>query len=474
MTRGSIDFGIISVLIVFKREGSMSPINPYLNNKVVQDPCLLFGRSELFRRIYAVVAASGSISIVGPPRIGKGSLLNCLHFKEMQLRYGGAYIDRLRKRLFAFVDIRNLARKDWYEFFKELNKEIVRQCQEIVDLQGVPIEGSEGFSALLDTIEEQNYFLVLALDSFEKLRENERLSNPLPLFLRSESDRVSYVIASTMQLHEIFPKEPISSPFYNIFPHPEKIGALAPADAEAMVVTPARDAGMPFSDSEVEWILRLAGGHPFILRFVCCKLFNEKESTPTKPIDLDEMEREVSRELLPLFEALWQGIEARERERLRYELQAEGVEEFYGSSLFRQLVKEQTGEVGLTIKDIKEALKKLSKPSDLGRSRLRHLKVIEGYLDNPAQASSSEIGLAIREVLFAAWERLKGIGQRTDTDSAWDSYNIMMYSFFKHHLHNDQIEARLSMSSRTLYRKKNDALNELLVAVLDIEKGAHS
>ncbi len=383
------------------------------------------------------------------------------------MRYGGAYSDQLRKRLFVFVDIRNLVRNDWNEFFKGLNKEIVKQCQEIVDLQEVPVEGSEGFSALLDAIEEQNYFLVLALDSFEKLRESEKLSSPLPLFLRSESNRVSYVIASTMQLHEIFPKEPISSPFYNIFPHPEKIGALAPADAEAMVVTPAKDAGQPFLDREVKWILHLAGGHPFILRFVCCKLFNVKEAAPTKSIDLDKLEREVVQELLPLFEALWQGTEARERERLRYELQTEGVEEFYGSSLFRQLVQEQKGEVGLTIKDIKDALKMLSKPSDLGRSRLRHLKVIEGYLDRPAQASPSEIGLAIREVLLAAWERLKGIGQRTDTEASWDSYNIMMYSYFKHHLRNGQIEARLGISSRTLYRKKNDALKELLVAVLD-------
>src|SRR6266567_1631071 len=278
MLRGSMDFSVTSVLTVCKGEDSMSPINPYLNNKIVHDPCLLFGRSKLFRRTYAVIAAGGSISIVGPPRIGKGSLLNCLHFKDMQLRYGGAYSDQLRKRLFVFVDIRNLVRNDWNEFFKGLNKEIVKQCQEIVDLQEVPVEGSEGFSALLDAIEEQNYFLVLALDSFEKLRESEKLSSPLPLFLRSESNRVSYVIASTMQLHEIFPKEPISSPFYNIFPHPEKIGALAPADAEAMVVTPAKDAGQPFLDREVKWILHLAGGHPFILRFVCCKLFNVKEA----------------------------------------------------------------------------------------------------------------------------------------------------------------------------------------------------
>src|ERR1051326_4984956 len=130
----------------------MSPINPYRSNKVVDDPCLLFGRGKLFKHIYAVIAAEGSISIVGPPRIGKGSLLNCLRFKEMQLRYGNDYTDQLCNRLFVFVDIRNLAGKDWKGFFKGLNKEIVKQCQEIIDLQEINIEGSEGFSALLDAI----------------------------------------------------------------------------------------------------------------------------------------------------------------------------------------------------------------------------------------------------------------------------------------------------------------------------------
>jgi hypothetical protein len=447
----------------------VSYINPYLNDKIVHKPELYVGRSTLLRRIYAVTAGSGSISIVGPPRIGKGSLLNCLRFKELQLRYGNGYEEQLRHKIFVFVDLRGLVRKSWEDFFKGLNKEIIKQCQGIVDLKEVP-GGSEGFSALLDAIEEQNYSLVLALDSFEKIRENASLSGPLPLFLRSEAHRVSYVIASTLQLHEIFPKEPISSPFYNIFLYREKIGVLARADAEAMVMTPARDIGFPFSDHEKEWVLHLAGGHPFIINFVCRTLFDKKASTPIIPIDLEALGQEVYQELFPHFKALWQGMDEREQEKFLYELHKEGTEEFYGSSLFRRFVKEQArGEAGLEIQDIKAALKDLSNPINLGKNRLRHLKVVENYPKNPTQASQSEIGLAIRETLFAAWDRLKGIGHRTDTAPEWESYNILFYSYFKHHIHHDQLAARLGITTRTLFRKKNVALHSLLLALQEME-----
>jgi hypothetical protein len=444
--------------------------DPYLNDRIIHEPDRLYGRGELFKRIFAVIAVYGSISIVGPSRIGKGSLLNCLRFEEFQSRYGGAYAKALSRKLFVFVDLRIYAHRSWDNFFKGVNREIVKQCRGIIDLGKIPIEGSEGFTALLDEIADQEYSLVLALDSFEKLRENEPLSNDLPMFLRSEAARVSYVVASTMQLYEIFPKEPMSSPFYNIFLYREKIGVLAPADAQAMVVMPAKEAGLPFTAREVAWILKQAGAHPFFLQFVCHMLFEKKAAAPMEFVDLEEMEDEIYEAFYPQFEALWQVLDEREREKFRYELRQEGLEEFYGSSLYRRFVEEQAGgKAGLQVKDIKEALKRLSKPSDLGKSRLRQLKVVKRYLNDHTQASQSEIGVAIREVLFVAWDHIKGQGHRTDSGPEWESYNILFYCYFKHHMQNEQLGARLGVSTRTLYRKKNEALEKLFIAVLEME-----
>jgi hypothetical protein len=441
--------------------------SPFLATQTIHDVNMFFGRGELFKLAYSIIGASGSLSLVGPPRIGKGSFLCQLGSSEMQERYGTAHREKLSRCVFVFMDIRTCAQKNWDDFFKALNKEIVTQCKGLINVDAAVCGGSEGFSALLEAITAQLYHPVLAFDSFEKLRENDRLSGPLPTFLRSEGYRVSYVVASTIRLDEIFVNEPLSSPFYNIFDHRE-IGILASADARKLVMTPAEKAGLPFSAREVDWVIEQGGGHPFFLQRVSRALFEVKAAAPEVEPDLEQVKSQAYQMLLPHFKSLWKSVDGRQQERMCYQLQKPGAPEFYESALFQRFVKAQCGDdVTIELQDIKDALKSIGDLSRLSESRLRHLEIVRERLQ--AHAQPTEIGFAIREVLSEATKRLEGNGTRSDTAPDWEGFNILHYCYFKHRMQSKALSARLSMSTRTLFRKKEEAFKKLLIALQEME-----
>lgn len=445
--------------------------NPYMENLVIRDPHIFVGRGELLSRIYGVIAANGSISLVGPARIGKGSILHGLRFKELQQQYGKEYAEKLLRCIFVFIDMRADAQRNWESFFKRLNKAIVAQSRDMLSLDNVPTEGSEGFTALVDEITDQGYRLVLALDSFEKLKENERLSVLLPMFLRSESARVSYIVASTLPLAEIFTKEPLDSPFYNIFPHYEKVGGLAPADARELVVRPTRAC---FSEEEIAWIIQQAGTHPLFLQRTCQVLFDRKALTPTVPADFEQAEEVVYQALFPHFTALWHSMSEQQQEQLAYTLHRSETQDFFESALFQRFVAIQfEGDTAITVEDVQNALKIWNDAPLLGKSKLRHLKVVTNRLKetscDPSHPSQSEYGLALQAVMAEAWDNLKGPGIRSDYGQGWESYNILYYCYFKHHMKNEHVRVRLSMSIRTYYRCKKKAIERLLRALQAME-----
>jgi len=441
----------------------------YLCTKVLPDPKMFYGRRKLLERIFAIIAVHGSISLVGPSRIGKGSLLYCLRFQEFQQIYGAGYREKLSRCLFVFLDMRSFAKKNWEQFFLALNKEIVTHCRGIVKLDLTPPAESDGFSTLVKEIGDQGYFLVLALDSFEKLKDNKHLSTHLPLFLRSETDNVSYIIASTASLHEVFPHEPLTSPLWNIF-REEKIGGLTPKEARQLVEGPANMVDLPFTSVEVDWILRQGGNHPLFLNQVSRAVLDLKLAAPGDVVNEEEAETLAYDRLAPVFGGYWNALDEQQQENWVRSLYKVEIPELYGSALFQHFVASQPKKMRIPdLDDIKEALKVLGEPPKLGESNLRHLKLVADQLSHQMHPSKSQVGIAVRTVLYDAWKLMAGHGQRTDDGLYWEEYNILYYCYFKHHLHNDQAAARLDITGRTFYRRKYLALNKLLVTLLEME-----
>ena len=79
-------------------------------------------------------------------------------------------------------------------------------------------------------------------------------------------------------------------------------------------------------------------------------------------------------------------------------------------------------------------------------------------------------GMAVREALSEAFEKLRGNGVRSDSASEWRLYNILFYRYFKNHLKNDQISARLGFSStRQYFRERSKAIEWLFKALMELE-----
>lgn len=128
----------------------------------------------------------------------------------------------------------------------------------------------------------------------------------------------------------------------------------------------------------------------------------------------------------------------------------------------------------ITIDELEKLLDRMEDNRFLGESDLADLYCVSTRLKQEASAPALiEKGIAVREVLNAALEQLRGAGLRHDAAPDWRSYNILYYRHFRYHMKNEQISARLQFTSiRQYYRERNKALEALLIALLELENAA--
>ncbi len=340
-------------------------------------------------------------------------------------------------------------------------------------------KGEDEFSSILDQIEAQGFFPVLLLDAFDKVTLNEQFDAEFFEFLRAHASRglVSYVTASIAPLYEVCHRGISGSPFFNIF-YNYKLEALTPEEARELIITPSLNAGMPFTNTEVELILRLAGRHPFFIQRVCYLLWEAKLLQTAGKIDMQHLKSQAYEELLPVFSDIWEQLSEPNQKLLQDEAQQKRNQqrvfpELSESALFRQFVRVtcQMGLFRMTIDKLEEALNTFDDVTALGEVDLRLMKTVSQRLSNDGIFSTREKGVVIREVLSEALERLRGSGIRMDSSPEWRLYNILYYRYFKYHLKNEHIAARLGFTSiRQFYRERNKALAALLNVLFDMER----
>ncbi|HEX7734996.1 MAG TPA: hypothetical protein VF458_09035 [Ktedonobacteraceae bacterium] len=456
--------------------------NPY-SGKVICDPQRFFNRHKLLKNVFSLLAARQSISLVGPPRIGKSSFLSCLHSIELQKRCDDNYEHMLQHHLFIYVDLLNYSHVSWDVFFAVLSREIIIQCQNKVKIKLRSDESSSiNFSDLIEQIVHQGYCPNLLLDSFEVLRDNDDLAFA-PSFLRSHAPQVAYVVASSIPLFEIFPEQSIDSPFFNIFTS-YTLASFMLEETLEFIDMPVKSLGLSFSKEEVEWVLKQAGGHPLFLQWVCAFLFETKSLHLNAPLNFERIENRAYQELQSHCEIIWKSLNERQQEVLQRDvlkyktrqqfLQQKEPLELSDSALFRRFVHSlyQAEQPAIGESALIKALKNLDRLMLLGKSPLCHLKVIEKRIEAGRNLSVLETGTIVRDILFKALERLQGVGIRQDSSPEWLFYNILYYNYFKHNngWSNEHIAARLGMSERNYYRLKKEAIQALLLAIVDIEK----
>src|SRR6185437_6530085 len=240
-----------------------------------------------------------------------------------------------------------------------------------------------------------------------------------------------------------------------------------------------RLANCPFTEEEADWILKLSGRHPFFIQRVCYHLFEEKSLH--REVNKRRAAKQAYDELFPHFEYLWNETNPEQHTLLMEEAQRKGVlerqiPELSESSLFRKFVRDicQLKFAHLDrnelIEELRTLVKHLDKPEFLGNSKLRHLKLVATRLQYKDTPSTFEKGIAVREVLYEALEKMRGPGMRVDFAHAWRSYNVLHYTYFKKiHANQSQIASRVGVSYRHYHRVKDEAIETLTDRLIEME-----
>ncbi len=295
--------------------------NPYIYRGPVRAPDMFFGREHELREIIAFLNGNQSVSIVGPRKIGKTSLLFHLMRSENWPALG-----MHPNNLLAYLDCEVLGEGGHEEIFGTFAAEIAAALDE----RSLPPEPALqaaidqptrlSFERAVRKLNQRDLRVVLILDEFERLSTNESLNVNFFNALRSAAGRyqLAYITASAQPLIQLTysgrSQEILSSPFFNIFA-PLYLGLLSEEEARQIIEQPAHRVGRPFLNEIKDYIYALVGGYPLGLQVACFHTLEllREEQEPNR----HEIEHRTMQELQPHFEYCWHNLTLLEQDTLR-------------------------------------------------------------------------------------------------------------------------------------------------------------
>jgi hypothetical protein len=405
--------------------------NPYHHRDAVRDFNMFFGRQRELQMLYQAILKHQSVSIVGPRHIGKSSLLRFLGELELQRRYG---FD-LQRYIFILTDWREYLQKTREDFFHAVCDQIMTQCQHLVPIQPSLLVGEDKFRRLLEDIKGFGFHPVLLMDAFDRVTSNAAFDPHFFSFLRSLAginDLISYVTATIKPLYKVCHSDAVAqSPFFNIF-LTCSLGPLTPDEAKTLILSPTEGTPCAFLSTEVDWLFKQVGQHPFFLQVACRHLFEEKLQCAgvRNALNFEQVRKSIYQELLPHFERAWEDLEDDQKTQLKTEV-FQNVQPRYqfselsGSALFRRRVLDmfQDGLTQLSTKDIKDALDNMGDMDFLAQCKLSELQLISLQIETNVSSPATRRGMLVCDLLRNAFEHMKPGGLRNDSAPEWRLYN---------------------------------------------------
>lgn len=245
----------------------MSLTNPFYHRGAIRNAADFHGRQNEIDQIMGLLRNGQSVSLIGPRRIGKSSLLIHLSRPEVQQAAG---LEAARKTLFLMVDCQELGGSPPEEVYESLFFGLEKTAKQI----GLNLDPSSqdpgtyrAFDRLLHQISKKGGSVVVLLDEFELLAANEHLTPYFFARLRGLTTKygMAYLTASQRPLFAITAEEEIlSSPFFNIFVT-LPLGLYSQEEARSLFSQRLADNEITFSDELVSYLTKLVGPHPFFL-----------------------------------------------------------------------------------------------------------------------------------------------------------------------------------------------------------------
>lgn len=257
--------------------------NPFYFGGHVSPEQFIGRRSEL-QKILALLDVTHtqqlqSVSVVGPRRIGKSSLLFYLCHTS-----ASHFINPSNYRL-AYVDLHD---PECHTRSGLLSK-ILRALHLSAD-KTQPVSLTEFQEKILE-FKTAGGLPIVALDEFEELfaRPDEFLADFYNAWRHLVNDNLlAFITASKLPLNDLTRNQPYTSPFFNVFTV-LMLGKLTDAEADALIARGA-SSDRPFGQAEQELMRQLGESHPARLQLAGRAIYNAKSDNT--PIDASEIEKE--------------------------------------------------------------------------------------------------------------------------------------------------------------------------------------
>ena len=248
--------------------------NPFYHRVPIQDPAYFFGRAQELHRIFSLIAYGQSVSLIGPRRMGKSSLLVQLS----QVRHGAHHGLVADRQTFVYFDGAAWQDQRPHVLYAALWSVIAQQFTSHPDgsphVRNLPSPAAteldfSSFQRALRQLHTIGHDIILLIDEFDALSRNRHLDEVFFSSLRSlaATQGITFVTASTAPLLELTyaRQSALSSPFFNIF-LPQRLGLLSDAEAHDLLIGTAAHGSFSLSDQQATALLALAGPHPFFLQ----------------------------------------------------------------------------------------------------------------------------------------------------------------------------------------------------------------
>lgn len=264
--------------------------NPFAQMMISFDPERFYGRRNETELILRGVTSREprSFAVHGARMIGKTALLKYLCDPNgAASKYAAALVDfgpGLAGTLaFLYIDCYHVRSgtllPTLYE--KTLTVPELKRAANSIVLEVHPSftlpEIKEALLQSFRALHEQDIRLTICLDHFDLAFQTMEYEDDA--FLRHLTRFQPFITATEESLPELKQGTNITSPLLNILMS-RNIGLLTDTEARELIQHPATDAGLSFQTSEVEFILKTAGRHPYLLTAVCESLFDWRQQHP--------------------------------------------------------------------------------------------------------------------------------------------------------------------------------------------------
>ncbi len=300
----------------------MGADNPFFHRGAIRRVEDFVGREAEINQTLGLLRNGQSVSLIGPRRIGKSSLL--LHLTHPSVR--ASYRLDPPHSLFVMLDCQELAGSPPEEVYELMLDGLL----EAATAAGLAVETASqpGTYRALDRALQQVYqhgvSVVVLLDEFELLAANLHLTPYFFARLRGLTTKygLAYLTASQRPLFAITAEEAVlSSPFFNIFVT-VPLGLFTEEEARTLFDKRLSRTSVTFTEEMTRYLLWLVGLHPFFLHVAGYHTVQALVARDVRPaaqpveLPLANLDGPIELEAESHLGYLWQNLSAEEQHAL--------------------------------------------------------------------------------------------------------------------------------------------------------------